>query len=243
MDNLWSELNNDSFISRLESGGFLGPGRYIDIDDKKVHKIPAIDPNVPWIYTNPDPKRYCMEYQAMEKCFNFIPKHCYACWKVVAGPRSFHELMCVYELQKEMVKENERCWCKCGVEEREFVPRNYGAYWYLPSLEVGRERFKTVRKLVSEKISPDVSVVLKRGCTEFELKHGRSDKYKYLPEHAAIEKKFWENIHLQSGAVRQPKSVRDHVKLRWMLFAWGRGDKTVMAYNKGLPLYQPSLTY
>ena len=138
---------------------------------------------------------------------------------------------------------NPRFWCKCGVEQRDFVPRNYGGYFYCKGLEVGLARYQTVRNLVDEFISPDVDVILKRFCTEFELMLGPSDKYQPPDWADEREKQIWETTEFNDPAFIQPKYVRDHAIQYWMLFAWGRGDKTVMLYNNGQPLFPPSVTY
>jgi len=158
-------------------------------------------------------------------------------------PRSFHELMLLLELEEKMVHKNPRCWCKCGTEARDFVPRNYGGYFYTKGKEQGLVRLKTVREEVAEHISPEIRVILKRYCTEFELRFGPSDTYK-PPVHARdTEKKFWENVDITIGARRQPQIIIDNVIQSWMIFATGRGDKTVELYNGGKPIFIPSLTY
>lgn len=241
--NMYREVGAWNIVPRMEAGGLLGPGRYIDIDDKKLHKFPAIKTDPTWIYVNPNPKLYCMEYQAIVKGFGFIPSRCLECYKVVVMPRSFHELMQLYELEQVLVKENPKCWCKCGIEAREFVPRHYGGYFYNKGIEVGKSRYKTVRDAVSSAISPDVNVILKRYCTEFELSFGPSDQY-VQPEGAQdIEKYFWENVEISTSSHTQPEFVRQNTIRRWMDFAWGRGDMTVKLYNNGEPLVRPSVTY
>lgn len=241
--NLYQEISAWNLVPRLEAAGLLGAGRYVDVDDRKLHKFPAIDIDPNWIYVNPNPDLLCMEYQAIVKGFGFIPQKCLSCWKIVVMPRSFHELMLLYDLEMKMVEDNPRCWCKCGIEVREFVPRNYGGYFYTQGFESGKTRYKTVRREVDEHISPDVQVILKRYCTEFELRFGPSDRYKQPEGSKDIEKYFWENTDIQTGARTQPKFIREHTIGNWMVFAWGRGDKTVILYNNGEPLFPPSLTY
>jgi hypothetical protein len=149
------------------------------------------------------------------------------------------------ELQKQLVKDNPRCWCKCGVEHRDFVPRHYGGYFYTSSMEQGQIRYETVRKAVNEKISPNITVFLKRYCTEFELKYGPSNEY-VRPEYAnGIEKKLWPLINLKDdrSCVEQPGFIQEHVIQGWLVFAHGRGDDTVTLYNDFKPLFAPPVTY
>ena len=241
--NLFSEISAWNMVPSMKSGGLFGQGRYIDVETQKLSKFPSIDPEPFWVYTNPQPDIPCMELKAISDGFNFVAKACYDCWKVVVAPRSFHELIQLYELQKRMVKEDPECYCKCGTEPRQFVPRDYGGYFYARNKPDADKLKEKVRKRVSESLSPDVPVDLKRGCTEFELKYGPSNKYK-RPERAdEIEKYFWENVNAEKGAKKQPEFIIQNVIQGWMLFAWDRGDMTVMLYNNGEPLFRPCKTY
>jgi hypothetical protein len=241
--NLYTDLYRSDLIPGMESGGILGTGRYIDVHDHKIHKFPAIDTNRPWIYVNPNPDMHCYEFQMIVKGFGFIPRRCLECWKVVVMPRSFHELMLLLDLQEKVIKDNPQFWCKCGIEERWFVPRHYGGYFYCLGENVGIVRYHTVRKLVNENISPDTNVILKRYCTEFELGLGPSDKYKRPDWADEKEKDIWDCINIESTSWKQPKLVKDHTIFNWMQFAWSRGDRTVTLYNNGRDLVPPSVTY
>ena len=240
-ENLYQELSDINLIAKMDAGGLLN-SRYIDTETKKLNKLPAIRLEPYWVYTNPNPELLCTEWQGIVKGFRFIPKTCRNCYKVVVMPKSFHELMQLYDLQQEMVKENPRCWCKCGIEKREFVPRHYGGYFYTQGLEVGKTRWKTVKDRVHE-INKDINVILKRYCTEFELLLGPSDKYEPPAWADELEKDILSNIVNVGGGIRQPQFVINNTIQSWMVFAWGRGDKTVMLYNNGKPLLLPSVTY
>ena len=241
--NLYAEIMGGNLVPKMQAGGLFGAGRYIDIDDKKLCKFPAIDPDPTWVYTNPNPGVPCLELKAIEKGFGFIPNKCLDCWKTVVAPRSFHELMQLLDLQEKMMKFDPKCWCKCGIEPRDYVPRNYGGYFYSRNKEDGQKRYKMVRGAVSKEISPDVSVHLKRYCTEFELRLGPSDKYVRPPGADELEEDFWKVVNAEKGALRQPDFIIRNVIQSWMVFAWGRGDMTVMLYNNGEPLFRPSVTY
>lgn len=242
--NLYQELNARNIIPRMEEVGLVSvPGRHISPEDGKIHKNRAIDTGGGWIYVNPNPEMLCMEYQLLVKAFGFIPQRCLECYKVVVMPRSFHELMLLLELEENVSRENSKVWCKCGIEQRDFVPRNYGGYFYCKGLEVGKSRYKTVRKLIDENISPGTNVILKRYCTEFELMFGPSDRYQQPEGAKETEKRYWDNADVAASALKQPPWVRDNVIQNWMMFAWGRGDKTVTFYNDGKPLFSPYVTY
>jgi len=239
-DNLYNEID---LIPGMHRGDMFGPGRYIDTVDQQLHKFTGIETDLPWILVNPNPDLYCMEYRAIFDGFGFIPSKCLQCYKIVVMPRTFHQLMQLLDLMENLSKENPTFWCKCGVERRDFVPRSYGGYFYTKTHDVGRARYKTVRRAVSEHISPDVNVILKRYCTEFEMTLGPSDKYVQPEVAREIERKFWANVHIEQSARPQPDFVKLHIIKQWMLFAWGRGDMTVKQYNNGKPLYPSYVTY
>jgi hypothetical protein len=242
-EKLFGQLNATNLIPGMQRGNMFGPGRYIDTKDHKWHKFPGVAIDVSWIYVNPNPDLYCMTYHSIVDGYGFIPTKCLDCYKIVVMPRTFTELMQLLKLQQALIKSNPKCWCKCGTEHRDFVSRNYGGYFYTRGLEQGRIRYKTVRHGVSENISPDVPVILKRYCTEFELQFGPSDQYRQPVGADEIEQMFFENVQLSQEAVPQPEFVQKHIIHQWMMFAWGRGDKTVMNYNEGKPLYPHYVTY
>jgi hypothetical protein len=135
-------------------------------------------------------------------------------------------------------------FCKCGIETREYVPRNYGGYFYTNSLEQGRERWRQVRNAM-DKINPQIPVTLKRYCTEFEIKLGPSDQYKQPEGAKDMERRIFEAVDVQSMGDNppQPEFLKEHILSKWMVHAWDRADLTVMMYNDGQPLYSPTITY
>jgi len=241
--NLYLELRSSNIIPGMKRGRMFDPGRWIDTESAKLHQMGAIDPDVGWIYVCADPKRYCMIYQEIESGFGFIPTRCLSCWKIVVMPRSFHELMQLYNLQVKMSKDDRECYCKCGIEVRNEVSRHYGGYFYTNSKGEGLRRYKIVREAVDKQMNPEVKVLLKRYCTEFEYRYGPSDKYKQPPGAVRVENEIYRNIKLEKECYSTPEWVRRHVMQYWMLFAWGRADPTVKLYNNGEPLFPEYVTY
>jgi len=119
--------------------------------------------NNPWYYVRGDGDRLCVVYhQIISKIIQGVPIHCQNCWKVVVRPRTLKELFLLAEVQESCEHT-----CKCGTEPRNYVHGNYGGYFYFRSRNEGEEGFEDIKKMVSEKISPDVPIIFKRGCTEF----------------------------------------------------------------------------
>jgi hypothetical protein len=67
---------------------------------------------------------------------------------------------------------------KCMVEEREYCSGAYKGFVFCRGMEEANEVIKIVQAAVYEDISPQVSVTIKRGCSEFEVGY---------PEYTKIE--------------------------------------------------------
>jgi len=226
----------------------INQGWYIDEHSKKLSckGRTGISHFKKWIFVSPDPDRKCSLYQVIVDQCGFIPTKCMDCWKVVVKPRTLHELMELLKLQHkftEGVVGTDR-FCKCGIEERTYVPQNYGGYFYTNSKEAGLSRYREVRPLV-DVINPTIPVTLKRYCTEFEMNLGPSDKYQRPDWADGFEALISRVIDLDGMGVNstQPDYLIGHNIRKWIEFAWDRSDPTVTMYNQNQPLYTPSVTY
>ncbi len=203
--------------------------------------------DAPWVYVQQIETARCDIYRAVfYGALDHIHTNCRRCWKVVVRPRNLVELFDLYELQKTMGVP-----CKCGVEHRKTVPGLYGGYFYTRSKEEGLERYKQVRELVDQELSPKVDVILKRYCTEFEI--GGEDGIKgqgptnLTLETTQEERDMEEYIEAQFPKVGygnpQPKFLIADVMLEWIHFAYKNGDKTYKKFTGGSPLYPSAITY
>lgn len=226
-------------MEMLEPG--FKKGTFYIRDDQKIGMRTAFTWNTPWIHRGgaPTPERNCVLFQGVFLYYTkLIPRKCQECWKVVARPRTVRELFQLSELQKTSNRS-----CKAGIEKRSTVHGNYGAYWYNDTIQEGEECRRYVKSLVSQ-ISPDISVFLKRGCTEFEHKYGKSNDWGVSVEDAEIEKLITDNIVIENnGFVGQPGYLKDHVRRKWVEFAYERGDETYLEYTGGKPIYPDYVKY
>lgn len=110
----------------------------------------------------------CERHMAIFNRFNTIPKYCFDCYKVLITPRNVVELFKLLMIFEKIALplDNTR---KCMVEERDYCSGTYKGLVYCRGVNEGNEVHKIVRAVVSEDIAPQVSVTLKRGCSEFEL--------------------------------------------------------------------------
>ena len=208
-------------------------------------KYAYADPNLPWVMVNNDGTRECEFYKDVDRIYNFIPPPCLCCWKVVVMPRTVRELFQLLKIELEMVAENPYCFCKCGIEKREEVERLYGGYFYCNDLQQGLIRLSQVKERVHAEISPDVPVILKRACTEYERKYGPSDKWDQLrnPSNEATWQSLLKVFKTTKQFAKQPTLIQKHIQLTWVAFAAMNGDKSVKELNGGKSLYPGYVTY
>ena len=228
---------------------FQAEGYIVDPETYNVRPmVRQISWDTQWDYVNADPKRCCNYLQMLAKHKKFVPSFCENCWKVVVKPRTLRELYQLRNLQREMVARDKNCWCKCGIEERFWVPGLYGGYFYTDSFEQGAERYAQVRTNVDRVISPDVPVILKRYCTEFEIELGDSAAYK-RPEFAdKVEEVFYSMIGNPPKNRRQPMRYKQHVYFKWQCFGWKWGTpedrrEIEQDWNNGDSYYPIPRTY
>jgi len=240
--NFLDVFTKNDLVGRLKAKGGVAANLLLLHDGQYELPIRAShQTDTPWVHVKQDPHRNCMLYHTIIfQCFDFIPEPCLECWKVVVRPRTVLELFKLYNLQVGLDE-----YSKCGIErERPFVNALYGGYFYNDSYEQGMERKAQVRKAVDEQISPEVGVILKRYCSEFELKFGCSKDYE-RPEDAD----HWEalvNKHCQGldfGESRQPEILVFHVMHDWLMFAYKNQDPTAKLFNDGNPFYTKPYEY
>lgn len=214
----------------------LEKGWYISNKISKLTYAAVIDCNTPWIYINPMQDMNCTFNVNLYERARIVPRYCRDCFKVVIRPKTVAQLIRLYELMStEFVKLG--LYCKCGIEERNYVHGNYGGYQYSRGLRKGRECYEVVRFLVSAHLGSDVGVILKRGCTEMELNLGPSKEY-VVPDWAdELEDKIMEAVELPKENPPTPKFIADHTIRKWLEFAWDRGDKTCLEFSDGIPIF------
>jgi len=241
MFDYWDYCNNRDIISPLVS---MLQSRECFLREDKIYIPMATGVFSPWVHAQIRDDVNCHRYQTIyHKLFGIIPKNCFRCWKVVQRPNHIGELFEIEKYQKEM-----RVAAKCGIETRNYVPFNYGAYWYNKTKAEGFERLEIVKRDF-----PHIQAVLKRGCTEFEMSHGPSTEWRMNEKYIRIEEmldnvlvEVWRNSGLEEKKLCRkpyPRFVDDNIKRRWVEFAWERGDKMYKLFTQGQPLMVPTIKY
>lgn len=230
-----------SFVSNLFSEGYS-----IDPEKGKIASVrreQRIDH--PWIHIRPDGtdaaciSHRCLFFSLLGKGKAFVPTHCLQCWKVVVRPMTVEQLFNLLDVMEELQYRS-----KCGLEERDTVHGNYGGYFYCRSKEEGLARRAEVKPIIEKRVG-HVPIFLKRFCTEFEMNlcPGASSKYQQPEWAKAVEEQFYAVFETPKESQEQPDFLKNHIKARWIIKAWGLGDNTVKNLNDGRPLYPAYETY
>lgn len=228
-------LGNHGYVLRLE-------------DAKFVPKLSALAEEAPWVYIKGANARCDIYHKVFYQCLSHIHSRCRRCWKVVVRPRSLVELFDLYEFQRIMGVP-----CKCGIEPRDSVHGLYGGYFYCRGEAEAQERWKQVRELVDESLSPKTSVILKRMCTEFELGtppggDGTHRPTTDIPRHIGEYELQWEyDIEQLFPPIGyrnpQPDYLTAHTMLKWIHHAYSSGDKSYKKFTGGKELFNRVVTY
>ncbi|MBF0358328.1 MAG: tetratricopeptide repeat protein [Magnetococcales bacterium] len=112
----------------------------------------------------------CENYMAIFEKFNIIPEFCFGCYKVVIEPRDVVELfkLMVVFYNIELTNDNSR---KCMVELRPAISGTYKGFVYCNSIAQGEEILDIVKQEVGKRVSPDIPISLKRGCSEYKASY------------------------------------------------------------------------
>lgn len=180
----------------------------------------------------------CMRHMTVFTRFNAIPRLCFDCYKVTIELQTVMELfklMIIFENLK-LPDDNAR---KCMVECREQIPGSYKGFIYCSNTEQGELIKNWIHKVVSEEISDNIQVTLKRGCSEYALSYPEYAKMghdkpamqyneDWQQYEDLVDKDF--NFEPQPATFNQP-SYNFHdakVMLGWLKYAATIGDQSYL---------------
>ena len=223
-----------------------GQGYYLD-DDGLINMEKRRFWNPPWVYIKHAPWQQCHLWHKI--FFNIIHKQtkvpigCLSCWKVVVKPQTVVQLFALHKLQVNL-----NLWSKCGTEiDRQNTHDKYGGFFYNFGFEPGRECYKVVRQAVSNwpGLGPDIPVILKRGCTEFEQHCGPSNKWEetITQEQVELEDLMTQYIRGDIGLFSQGENEIASVQQNWIQDAARVGDMTYLELTGGTPRFPKLVTY
>jgi hypothetical protein len=238
----WHETDIYRKLAKISALGFRwNPETNTLVHDGK----PQVGIQTPWVHARGDWKYRCgFDHHILFNQFNVIAPSCLNCWKVCMGLPTFKDLMLMEEIQRQLPDD---CPCKCGIEVRDYTPKEYGAYFYTRSLEEGRERYEQIKDIVTKNFDNGKEIadgiVLKRGCTEFEMVQGPSNYWHLTPQQAELYEFIDAHVVDRRGHVNQQESIKRYVKQNWILWAHSHGDFTYLPWNGGKKLFPDYVTY
>lgn len=247
-ENLYLKLTSLDLVTKLkpllDKQGYM-----LRLEDAKfVPRLASLAEESPWVYVKDANARCDIYNKVFYQCLHHIHSRCRRCWKVVVRPRTILELLDLYELEKEMGVP-----CKCGIEVRETVNGFYGGYFYCQHEQEAQVRYQQVRQVVDKHINPNVKIILKRMCTEFELGTPPGGDGKHRPttdisRHVTEEELTWEyDIEQLFPPVGyrnpQPDYLTAHTIIRWIHWAHSHGDMSYLDLTGGEKLYRDVVTY
>lgn len=215
--------------------------------ERSVLEIPAtrlagyMSMATPWCHARGTAQKHCnMDHHIIFKNWHIIHPRCQNCWKVCITPKNFLQLLQLEQLQLDMDVAS-----KCGIELRDYTPKHYGGYFYTSSLEQGRERYHQVRKEIDKRIDggKDMSVILKRGCTEYEMVKGPSPFWCNTRDEEEMLELIEAYVDVGRGNTSQPRIMKDHIRMKWILWAHANGDMSYKVLNGGNSLYPDYVHY
>jgi len=96
------------------------------------------------------------------------------------------------------------------------VPAVYGGYFYNDTLSDAQICEATVKKAVASKISPDIPIYVKRGCTEYEKEFPESKHWKIPPGQKEYEAELDDLLVLEVKRIDPPDYVVRNAKRKWV---------------------------
>jgi len=144
--------------------------------------------------------------------YNIIPESCFDCYKILIEPRNVVELFKLMLVFEKLVLPNDNSR-KCMIEIRPETSGTYKGLVYSFNLNEANNLLNIVRKVISQEISADVPVNMKRGCSEYSLVYQKYAMFKKNGKPIMQYKKKWqkyeklaERINLGRDLVPIPKT-------------------------------------
>jgi len=197
-----------------------------------------------WIRESRDASRHCPFY--MRVMFQHVyrkrqvPSGCATCYKVKAVPRTLRELVALRDVARALPHTY-----KCGLDAASpYTSGLYGGYFFVNGLEAARAAYPRIRDAVSShaKLGASVPVFIKRGCTEYEVACGPSDRYRFSAKQAEIESALRARVRIEE----RPRASAQDIQAtfaHWIKTAYRLGDDTYLDFTGGRRLYPATIRY
>jgi hypothetical protein len=223
----------DNVRRAIESGQLIE-------EDSALKLAAAPQSGINWMYVTHGPPLGCgfLMYFMFDHAYAkaAVPHGCSACYKVKVVLRTLRELVAAWDIAKGI-----QCRSKWGTDLNNPYSQNiYAGYFYVSGLDAARSLFKIVREAIDNnpKLGPQITMTIKRGCSEYEAKLGPSDRYEFKPEMAELEA-YLKSRFREQKAEHQPSMVAAH----WIETAFRIGDDTYLDFTGGKRLREKTIAY
>lgn len=212
---MWDEIWTDNEFWKITES-LTNKIFKIDDDGKLRPMMKSQNVVSPWIHIGKNTDRYCSLWMDIYyNKYKIYPDYCQnRCWKVVAYPKNCKE---TFDLYKLMVERGQHS--KIGMDVRDYTPNkssNWSAFFYCNDEEHGYEIKEKVKELVT-KVNPDITVLLKKSCTEMELD-------KDLKPNPEWEKRLDDIFAYHDLDWVEPEWLKNKTKFFWLKYARTIGD-------------------
>jgi hypothetical protein len=171
-----------------------------------------------------------------------VPFGCHDCYKIRIVTRSLRAM-----LAAQAIAAATDFSCKSGPEaDNPENPHLYCSYIYFYGLDEARGAYAGLREQLDAHpdLGPDVVMVIKRGCTNYEHKLGPSDRYTFDPRQEAAEAYLLARFDEERPPRVISKAVEAQLRLmRLTRIAYRIGDDTYKDFTDGKPLLPVAVTY
>ena len=193
----------------------------------------------------------CERHFKVFNAFNAIPEYCFGCYKVQIGLRNVMELFKLYFVfdKLDLKNNNPR---KCMLEMRSEVPGAYKGYIYCFSLSEANEIQNQLTTILNKKINKNISITVKRGCSEFGIAY---PQYKKINQNDGQLMKYNEKWRSKEKFIDDKLAKRNQSKQRvlrknlpgatvsdilimcnWLVYAKIIGDPSYKKIIKEIPI-------
>ena len=187
----------------------------------------------------------CDKYLKLFDERKIIPAYCFTCYKIQIEPANVIDLIKLMLLfnTKLVPGDNTR---KCFVELRPSVGGTYKGLIYYQDLEQAKKDLPVVTGVVKEKISEQIPVALKRGCSEYANEYPQYAAYDDVASDA-MRSSDWDEresrYYQENGSAFTNANQESHnragfsmVELRiivvWLRYAATIGDTSYKTFTK-----------
>ncbi len=194
-------------------------------------------------------KGACHRHKHMFNKYNAIPGYCFNCFKITIQPDNVIQLIKLMMIfnQIELRDDNTR---KCFTECRDNIAGTYGGLIYCMDLQDALGLKDDIAEIVKAEISSDITVGLKRGCTEYniaypsyaQVEHGHTlmcYRQEWKPFEEMTDNEFQASGASGDNRATIPRGYTANdakALLSWLMYAATIGDTSYLKLTDNQPL-------